>query len=257
MAKRTTFWILTLAGIALFGIVIWQTIRHWQWLDEHGLDGLVALDVLALGILTLVIPLHLRSMMETATPWGMVRDVVVRGVLMMLAFTAVSFFLLLIGVLLALLAQMKRPYLLLPALLILVPIGLSAADFVRGVMQRTPANLVWSWLLHNFKLYYLLLIQLGTIPIAFLLFPAGFFLQIITLVEEGMRFFSAKTFDSMPMLCEWTNVGQSTCAPTLISFHIGHLILAILGAKYGEWFLDKAADGYAAGLEWVGERITY
>ncbi|MCP4428986.1 MAG: hypothetical protein GY803_31260 [Chloroflexi bacterium] len=257
MSKRLTIWILTIASIAIFGLALWQTIRHWAWLESYRLAGVAALDVLALGILTLAVPLHLRGMMETATPLEMARDVVVRGVLTMLAFTAVSFFLLLIGFLLSLPSRLERPYLFLPALLILLPVVLSFIDILRGIMQRTPVNLFWSWLKHSFELYYLLLIQLGTIPIAFLLFPAGFFLQIITLVEEAIRLFSDKTFDSMPMLCEWTNANTSACTPTLITFHIGHLVLAILGAKYGERLLDKATDGYAAGLEWLGERVTY
>jgi len=134
---------------------------------------------------------------------------------------------------------------------------LSMADIFRGIIQRTTANLFWSWLKHSFETYYILLIQVGTIPIAFLLFPVGFFLQIISLVEEGVRLFSDKTFDSLPLLCEWTNASASACTPTLVTFHVGHLVLAILGMKYGERLLDKAADGYAAGLEWLGERIEY
>ncbi|MFQ5578585.1 MAG: hypothetical protein ACE5G8_16525, partial [Anaerolineae bacterium] len=86
-------------------------------------------------------------------------------------------------------AWLERPYLL-PGLLFLLPAALSVADIVRGIIQRTPANLFWSWLKHSFETYYILLVQIGVIPIAFLLFPAGFFLQIISLVGEGIRLFS-------------------------------------------------------------------
>ncbi len=257
MTKRLTFWILTTAGIAIFGIALWQTIQHWQWLDDHALDGIVALDILALGILTLALPLHLREMMKTATPMEMVRDAIVRGVGMMLAFTLVGMGLIFIAFLFTIPARMERPYLLLPGLLILLPVGLGVADIVRGIIQRTPANLFWNWLKHSFEVYYIMLIQVGTIPLAFILFPAGFFLQIISLIEGGIRLFSSRTFDSLPLLCEWTKVDAAACAPTLVTFHIGHLILAFLGAKYGERLLDKAVDGYAAGLEWLGNRIEY
>jgi hypothetical protein len=152
---------------------------------------------------------------------------------------------------------MGRPYLLLPALLIVVPIAISVADIIRGIIQRTPANLFWSWLKHSFETYYILLVQLGTIPIAFALFPAGFFLQLMSIIEGAVRFFSPTTPDSLPLLCNWFKIGEAACGPALVSFHVGHLILAILGAKYGERLLDKAADGYAAGLEWLGSRIEY
>ena len=257
MAKRLTFIALTAAGFAALGIGIWQTIRHWAWLDARHLSGLVTLDLVGLLFLAFIIPLHLRSMMDSATPAEMIKDVALRGSLMMLAFTAVFGVLASIGFLLALPARWERPYLLLPALLLLLPIVLSVVDIIRGIIQRTPANLFWSWLKHSFETYYILLIQLGTIPIAFLLFPAGIFLQIISLVEEGIRLFSSKTFDSMPLLCEWTNVSASACTPTLVTFHIGHLILAGLGVMYGQRLLDKAADGYVTGLEWLGERIEY
>ena len=257
MSKRRAFWILTVAGFAALGIGIWQTIRHWEWLDAHHLSGMATLDLVGLGFLAFVIPLHLRGMMDTATPVEMARDVLVRGGLMMLAFTAVFGALALIGFVLSIPARVGRPYLLIPSLLLLVPVILSFADIIRDIIQRTPGNLFWSYLRHSFELYYLLLIQLGAVLIGFALFPAGFFLQIISLVEEGIRFFGRGPFDSLPMLCEWTNVSASACTPTLLTFHVGHLALAVLGLKYGERLLDKSADWYAAGMAWLGGRIAY
>lgn len=139
MSKRRAFWVLTVAGFAALGIGVWQTVSHWTWLDAHRLSGLAILDLVGLGFLAFVIPLHLRGMMDTATPAEMARDVLVRGGLTMLAF----------------------------------------------------------------------------------------------------------------------NVSVAACTPTLITFHVGHLSLAILGLKFGGLALDKAADWYVSGLEWLGKRIEY
>ncbi len=257
MAKRLTFIALTITGLAGLAAAIWQARRHWVWLGARGLDGPVFLALIFLGIFALIIPLHLRGMWERITPLGMVREFAVRGGLMLGTVTAVIIILVLIAFIISIPASWERPYLILPALLLLLPIVLSVIDIFKGIIQRTPANLFWGYLKYSFETYYILLVQFGTIPIAFVLFPAGFFLQIISLIEGGIRLFSDKAFDSLPLLCEWTNVGASACAPTLVTFHIGHLILAGLGVVYGQRLLDKAADGYAVGLEWLEGQIEY
>lgn len=246
-----------MTAVILFAAAVWQAVHHWDWLEARHLAGIATLDLIALGVLAFAIPLHLNSLPETMSPGQMAWDVLWRGALTILAFTTLGGLFALIGFLLSLPARMGRPYLLIPALLILIPIGLAVADLLRGPMQRTPGNLLWRWFHHNFELYYLLLIQLGTLPIAFLLFPAGFFLQLLTLVEEGIRLFGQGPFDTLPLLCEWTKVSPAACTPLLASFHIGHLVLALLAAKFGEKLLGKAAGGYAAGQEWLAERIEY
>lgn len=257
MSRKQTTWTLSLAAVILLGAALWQAIQHWEWLEARHLAGIATLDLIALGVLAFAIPLHLNSLPETMSPGQMAWDVLWRSTLAMLAFTALGGLFALIGWLLTLPARMGRPYLLLPALLILTPIGAAVADILRGPMQRTPGNLLWRWLHHNFELYYLLLIQLGTLPIAFLLFPAGFFIQLLTLVEEGIRLFGQGPFDTLPLLCEWANVSPTACTPLLATFHVGHLVLALLAAKFGSSLLDKAADGYAAGQAWLAERIVY
>jgi len=89
-----------------------------------------------------------------------------------------------------------------------------AVIFLFG-MTVSQAIRCWRWLHHNFALYYPLLIQSGTLPITFLLFPAGFFLQRLTLVEEGIPLFGQGLFAALPLPGEWTNITPSVCTPLL------------------------------------------
>lgn len=140
-------------------------------------------------------------------------------------------------------------------IVLLLPLLLSGIDLAKGTVRRTGQNLVWGYARYAFQTNYLLLVQFATIPIAFVLYPAGFFLQLLSLIDGAVRLFSHTTPDSLPLLCNWFKVGQAACGPALISFHVGHLLLAVLGLKFGERALDKAADWYAAGMEWLAARI--
>jgi hypothetical protein len=169
--------------------------------------------------------------------------------------TAVLLIIILIVFIISISALWGRPYLLIPGLLLLLPLLLSGIDLAKGTVRRTGQNLVWGYALYTFQTSYLLLVQFATIPIAFVLYPAGFFLQLMSLIDGAVRLFSQTTPDSLPLLCNWFKVGQAACGPALISFHVGHLLLAVLGLKFGESVLDKAADWYATGMEWLAARI--
>ncbi len=255
MVKRLTFLTLTIAGFAGLGVAIWQYRRHWEWLDTRGLNGAVFLELIFLGIFAIMTPLEFRSRWEKITPGQMVHDFFVRGTLMMATITGIVVIFVLIIFIGSIPGRLGRPYLLLPMLILLVPLGIIIIDIAKGTVRRTVGNLAWGYALYSFKIIYLLLVQFATIPIAFVLFPAGFFLQIISIIEGVIRFFSSGTPDSLPVLCEWFNVGANACGPSLVGFHVGHLVLALLAAKYGERVLDKAADGYAIGIEWLAGKI--
>jgi hypothetical protein len=255
MTKRLTLLALTITGFAGLGVGVWQARRHWEWLETRGLDGPVFLGLSFLGILMLIMPFHLRQMWDRVTPLGMVREFVVRGGLMMGVVTAVLLIFALIAFVISIPARWGPPYLLIPGLLLLLPLLLSGIDLAKGTVRRTGQNLVWGWTLYAFQTTYLLLVQFATIPIAFVLYPAGFFLQLMSLIDGAVRLFSRTMPDSLPLLCNWFKVGEAACGPTLISFHVGHLLLAILGLKFGEKLLDKAADWYATGMEWLAGRI--
>ena len=256
MGKRLTFTTLTIAGFAILGMGIWQYRRQWEWLDTRGLDGPVFLGLIFLGILAIMTPLDFSSRWERLTPVLMIRDFFVRGTLMMATVAGIVLIFVLIVFIGSIPARLGRPYLFLPMLILLVPLAIIIIDIAKGTVRRTASNLAWGYALYSFKIIYLLLVQFATIPIAFVLFPAGFFLQIISIIEGVIRFFSSGTPGSLPILCEWFNVGANACGPSLVGFHVGHLILALLAAKYGERALDKAADNYANSLEWLAERIT-
>lgn len=255
MSKRLTFITLTIAGFAGLGIAIWQYRLYWEWLDTRGLNGAAFLELIFLGIFAIMIPLDFSSRWEKITPIEMVRDFFVRGILMMATVTGIIVIFVGIVFIGSIPARLGRPYLFIPMLILLVPLAISIIDIAQGTVRRSVANLVWGYVLHSFQIIYLLLVQFSTIPIAFVLFPAGFFLQLISIIDLIVRYFSSGTPDSLPVLCVWFKIGANACGPSLVGFHIGHLILAIIAAKYGEKVLDKAADGYAIGMEWLAARI--
>jgi hypothetical protein len=162
----------------------------------------------------------------------------------------------LLNFLLSLPEWLGRPYLLLFGLLFFVPLFVAVIEVISGSIRRTPGNLLWSTARHGFQLCYLLLFQLSVIPVAFLLFPAGFFLQFISLTEAGVRYFGGKSYEALPVLCQWAGTGESACAPALLTFHVGHLLVVILTLKFGARLLDKGADWYADGMLLLENRIV-
>lgn len=130
MSKRLTIWILTATGFIALSLALWQTIRHWAWLDAHHLAGIAVMDLMALGVLTSMVPYRLNSLADTMTPGEMVRDMAMRSGLVMLTFTGMGSLFLFIGYLLTIPARMERPYFFLPGLLLLLPMVLSIIDIV-------------------------------------------------------------------------------------------------------------------------------
>ena len=256
MSRQQAKWAITLIVIILFVSALWQTIQHWDWLEAHHLAGIVSLDMIGLGVLVFAIPLHLNSQPETMPPGKMARDALARGVLALLAFTAVGGLFLLIGFLLSIPARLERPYLLLPALLLLVPVGLAAIDFLNGSMQRTPGNLFWRWLRHGTYLYGMLLLQFGVVITLVIVYPLGIGLQLVTMVQELIYFLSDQGSASLPTICGWLKAVPAICPAVLISFHAGHLALLILVTKFGEQIFDEMIDQYKSGLDWLEERVA-
>ncbi|MCA9922758.1 MAG: hypothetical protein KC421_10310 [Anaerolineales bacterium] len=254
MSKRLTFLALTIAGFAGLGIGTWQYRRYWEWLNTRGLDGPAFLGLIFLGILVLIMPVHLRGMWDQITPLGMVREFVVKGGLMMGVVTALVLVLLLIVLLVSLPARLGRPALILPWLTLLVPLAITVIDLAKGNCARTVANFFTVFVLYTFRIYGMLAIQFTFIPLAFAIFPAGFFLQFLGIVDFVARQFG-RFIGERPWLCEWGNINQPACTPALLGFHIGHLLLVVVALKYGQTLFDAAADRYRVGLEWLAARI--
>lgn len=250
MAKRITFAALFLLSFA----GLWQGIqffRHQQEaLHASGFDGFVLLGLIVLGISVLLLPLQLRQTWEKWSAWGLVREYVVRLSLIIGALLAIILVFALIGLIITLPAKLGRGYLILPWLTVLVPLVMVIIDLTRQTIKRTVRNFALGFGLYTFRIYGLLLIQFITIPVAFVLFPAGFFLQLLSLADLVARWGFDTYASERPLLCEWFNLVDG-CTPGLFALHIGHLILALAAAKFGPILFERASDWYKTGLETI------
>ncbi len=248
MAKRITFAALIL--LSFFGL--WGGIQYFrrnlETLQSSGLDGAVIIGLIILGISVLLLPLQLRMTWENWSAWGLVREYVVRFGFIIGTLLAIFLIFGLIAFIITLPARAGRGYLILPWLTLLVPLVMVIIDLARQNIKRTARNFLLGFCLYAFRIYGLLLIQFVTIPVAFALFPAGFFLQLLSLGDLVARWGFGMFVAERPLLCEWLNLLDS-CTPGLISLHVGHLILALLAAKFGPALFDQASDWYKNGLE--------
>jgi hypothetical protein len=252
MAKRITFAALIL--LSLLGL--WAGIQYYrrnlETLQSSGLDGALFIFLIILGISVLLIPIHLRMTWEKWSAWGLLREYGLRFGFLIGGLLAIVLVFLLIGLIISLPARVGHDYLVLPWLTVLVPLVMVIIDLAQQNIKRTARNFVAGFGLYAFRIYGLLLIQFVTIPIAFVLFPAGFFLQLLSLGDLVARWGFNVYVGERPLLCEWFNLLDS-CTPGLISLHVGHLILALLAAKFGQALFDRASDWYKNSLEKMSE----
>ncbi|MCB9006688.1 MAG: hypothetical protein H6656_04840 [Ardenticatenaceae bacterium] len=248
MAKRITFAALILLSfVGLWGGIQFYR-RQIETLQSQGTDGPLFIGLIILGISVLLMPFHLRMTWEKWTAWGLVREYVVRFGLIIGTLLAIFLVFGLIVLLITLPARLGRGYLILPWLTVLVPLVMVIIDLAQQNIKRTARNFVAGFSLYAFRIYGLLLIQFVTIPIAFVLFPAGFFLQLLSLGDLIARWGFNVYVGERPLLCEWFNLLDS-CTPGLVSLHVGHLILAVLAAKFGSALFARASDWYKNNLE--------
>ena len=248
MAKRITFAALILLSfLGLWGGIQFYR-REIETLQSQGTDGPLFIGLIILGISVLLMPIHLRMTWEKWTAWGLVREYVVRFGLIIGTLLAIFLVFGLIVLLITLPERLGRGYLILPWLTVLVPLVLVIIDLAQQNIKRTARNFVVGLSLYAFRIYGLLLIQFVTIPIAFVLFPAGFFLQLLSLGDLIARWGFNVYVGERPLLCEWFNLLDG-CTPGLISLHVGHLVLAVLAAKFGSALFDRASDWYTNNLE--------
>ena len=248
MAKRITF--ATLILLSLLGL--WGGIQFYrlqiETLQRQGTDGALFIGLIVLGISALLLPVHLRMTWKKWSAWGLVREYAVRFGLIMGTLLAIFLVFGLIGLIITLPARLGRGHLILPWLTVLVPLVMVIIDLAQKNIKRTVRNFVAGFGLYAFRIYGLLLIQFVTIPVAFVLFPAGFFLQLLSFGDLVARWIFGMYVAERPLLCEWFNL-LDNCTLGLISLHVGHLILAILAAKFGPQLFDKATDWYKISLE--------
>ncbi len=248
MAKRITFaTLILLSFLGLWGGIQFYR-RQIETLQSQGTDGALFIGLIVLGISVLLMPFHLRMTWEKWSAWGLVREYVVRFSLIIGTLLTIFLVFGLIVVIITLPARLGRGYLILPWLTVLVPLVMVIIDLAQQTIKRTARNFVTGFSLYVFRIYGLLLIQFVTIPIAFVLFPAGFFLQLLSLADLIERWGFGVYVAERPLLCEWFNLLDS-CTPGLISLHVGHLILALLAAKFGPTLSNRTIDWYKNSLE--------
>lgn len=248
MAKRITFAVLIL--LSLLGL--WAGIQYYrrnlETLQSNSLDGPIFIALIVLGISVLLMPIQLRTTWEKWSAWGLVREYALRFSLIIGTLIAIFVGFGLIVLIITLPTRLGHGYLVLPWLTVLLPLVMVIIDLAKQNFKRTARNFVLGFGLYLFRIYGLLLIQFITIPIAFVLFPAGFFLQLLSLGDLVARWGFNVYVGERPLLCEWFNLLDS-CTPGLISLHVGHLILAVLAAKFGQALFDRASDWYKNSLE--------
>lgn len=250
MVKRFTFASLILLSIAgLWGGIQFYR-RQLDTLQAHGLDGPTFIVLIILGIAVLLMPAHLGMTWEKWTATSLLREYVVRFSLIFGTLFAVFLIFILIGLIVSLPARLGHGYLVLPWLSVLVPLALVIIDLAKHTIKRTARNFLVGFGLYLFRIYGMLLIQFITIPVAFMLFPAGFFLQLLSLADLVARWGFQLYAGERPILCEWFNLVDG-CTPGLISLHLGHLVLALAAAKFGPGLFNRASDWYKIGLETI------
>ncbi|MFO7540884.1 MAG: hypothetical protein R6X32_22820 [Chloroflexota bacterium] len=254
--KHLIYTTLTIGGFVLLVSGIWLYHRHQVWLQGRNLDSLLLWGLIIFGIFVVLMPFHLSYHWATLTPQGMVREFVVKaGQIIGLLATIIAVFYLATQ-LITLPRRLGYPNLMWFWLfLLLIPLLLVLIDLFNGTYARTLSNLGVGFLLYMFKLNGMILIQIVGAAGAVFLFPAGFFMQFLSLVDIIMTLFGRGAGDAL-LLCSWANVGAALCTPFLFTFHIGHLLLVAVVALYGETVFNKTADLYATGLDWLAARLA-
>lgn len=255
MLKRLIYILLVVAGFAALGGAIWFYYHNGEWLARRDLERVAFAGLFILGVLALIMPFHLRYHWESLTPAGLAREYLVRGGMVAGVLGGLFLLIFLAIRVITLPAELGRPGLILPWLLLLVPLGLTFVDLIKEKYAPTPANLAWGLARYAFQIYALIGIQLLFVPIALVLFPVGILLKFLSLVDIIVRQFNPVTGE-LPLLCSWAGLETPFCTPALLAFHVGYPVLALLGMKYGEHIFDRLADWYAAGMDYLSAQLN-
>jgi len=245
--KRITYIFLVSLGLFLPISGGWWYSRQYAELRASGLDGPVFLVLILIGLSGLIMPFQLRQKLPVLSAPGLVREFLWRWGLILAGTTAVILFFTLITLILTLPGRLDQPHLLLPWLLMLVPLVAILADLWRGTVVRSLSSLVLGYLYYAFRLIGLVLLQLSTAFLAFALFPAGIFLQLLSGIDLIARQLGRFAGD-LPIICSWSGVDAEFCTPVLITFHLGHLLLTAAALLWGLSAFNLATDWYAHGL---------
>ena len=258
MSKRHTFTLLTLSGFLLLIAGIAFVRNQSAWLEARGLIGSATLLLIMLGLFSLLMPHELRQNWDTLTSRTMVERYLARLTLLIIGVTGILFLFQIILYLIALPTILGRPEFALIWLTLLVPFGISLSDLYQGKYPRTPTKFALSFALQTWRIYGQLLIIIPLVLAAFALFPAGLCLQFLSGVDLVGHLLSESSLSrNTPLLCDLLNLGENSCVPALVGFHVGQPLLAVLAVYFGERVFHKLVDWYAASLEWLVKRLNH
>jgi hypothetical protein len=254
-AKRLTYIALIISGFALLGGGVWLYTRHQVWLQGQRLDSLTQIGLIIFGIFVVLMPFHLRYHWDNLTPGGMAKEFATKAGQIMGLLASIAAIVYLAIQLITLPASLGYPNLTwLWLFVLLIPAAMILLDLINGTYARTWSNVGYGFLLYTFKINVLILIQIVGAVGALLLFPAGFLLQFLSFVDIFMTQIG-RGAGNVLLLCDWANIGAAACTPFLFTFHIGHLLLVLIAARYGEPIFNKTADLYGSGLDWLAARL--
>lgn len=253
--KRLTYLTLISGGFVLLGSGIWLYTRHQVWLQGQRLDSLTQIGLIIFGIFVVLMPFHLRYHWDNLTPGGMAKEFATKAGQIMGLLASIAAIVYLAIQLIALPARLGYPNLTwLWLFVLLIPAAMILFDLAKGSYARTWSNAGYGFLLYTFKINVLILIQIVGAIGAFLLFPAGFIVQFLSLADIFMTQIGRGAGDVL-LLCSWANVSGTACTPFLFTFHIGHLLLVLMAAWYGESLFNRTVDLYGNGLDWLSSRL--
>lgn len=127
-------------------------------------------------------------------------------------------------------------------LVVALPLLSTAGDLWRRRYPRSLKNAALGFLLHALVIAMPTLLAVVGAVLAFALYPAGLFLQLMGGFDALMRLLG-RPIAPDPMLCHLLEVTGPACLPTALTLHLGHLLLAGLGLRYGALLFAWVGDG--------------
>ncbi len=102
-----------------------------------------------------------------------------------------------------------------------------------------------------YRVVFLLGAQAAIIPLAFAIFPAGFFLLALNLISLAVGLWGTGPFEESLFLCVALDLDEASCVLAVVGVHLVQLTLVWLAVKKGERFLDRLVVLYARGDDWI------
>ena len=135
-------------------------------------------------------------------------------------------------------------------LIILAPLFKALSDARLTFFAPWLRQVVIYYLMTVYRVGFLLGLQAAIIPLAFAVFPAGFFLLILNLITGLAGLSMDRPLEESLFLCTALDLDESLCVPAVIGFHLAQLALAWLAIKKGERLFDRLISVHSRAMEW-------